>query len=886
MAAALPPGGPHFTPGGSTALPPLHLQGDGPKLSLGAKKVFRYDDMEEGKSGGRSDPKQGGFVARTLSLPKRGQTQPKLWWVLECSFLTIIIALSGFLNILWFESNDMALARARKGSASILETYNGTCTAALRQLAENAEQRKSDLAAQLAVEFLRWPALVADLNADAMRPGVHLLTTENVTRNLRTMWPQIRDRFPLVTAIYVADARGTFAGYEWLSKEVSKSHLGAYRYGALYRPPDGGLNVSAEVCPEVCPPPSELQVGYLQWYTADSDTGDFGASYGATPFDARERRWYQMAAAAKGSVVWSPVYTSASGLNLSVTAARAYFEGGAAPRMVAGSDIALDFLSEFLQRISEGSTRTFIVDSSGKMIASSGGVREVLTEGADGKTQQLLWNETRSPMIVLPMTQLVKRHGSLMQLSGSGVLTDSSGAYLYGFSTKFYDHWANYTQEPLGLFGLDWIIVSVQPIESFMSSIMEKEALMRTARAEEEVDLDRAATKQRWIVMAICIVFTAFGAWAMALIARGVARPLKRISSEMQSVARLQFLEAENGSDDSDSQDMEHGKTAERATGTAMSMIREVAQIRDSFTYMSNGLRSFARYMDPHVVQILVQSKHQAQLGVAKANVTVFFSDIADFTAMAEKLSPEVFMQMLGRYLDSMSHVIMDHQGVVGEFIGDAIMAWWNAPMELGDGHTAIALQAAMAQQQRLAELREEWLAQGLPEVKVRMGLVRGTVLAGNIGSAQRMKYGLVGDSVNLASRLEGLCKTYGVDILIEEAAHKAPGVEEEFFCRPLDLVTVKGRQGATELFELVASKSQVAGTERADECRRFVEDFAEVQALYRAGAFVGALEAVRAYEELWPTDQPAKMMRARCEELVAHPPGDDWSPIAKLTAK
>merc|ERR1719277_2543269 len=129
-----------------------------------------------------------------------------------------------------------------------------------------------------------------------------------------------------------------------------------------------------------------------------------------------------------------------------------------------------------------------------------------------------------------------------------------------------------------------------------------------------------------------------------------------------------------------------------------------------------------------------------------------------------------------------MSSIIMSKNGIVGEFIGDAIMAWWNVPLELGDQHTVMAMDAALQQQRRLSELRQRWCAAELPEVRARMGLVRGQVLAGNIGSSQRMKYGLVGDRVNLCSRLEGLCKTYGVDILIDGEAAAAPGVSDEFY--------------------------------------------------------------------------------------------------------
>mmetsp|Transcript_379 Transcript_379/g.991 ORF Transcript_379/g.991 Transcript_379/m.991 type:complete len:340 (+) Transcript_379:3-1022(+) len=313
--------------------------------------------------------------------------------------------------------------------------------------------------------------------------------------------------------------------------------------------------------------------------------------------------------------------------------------------------------------------------------------------------------------------------------------------------------------------------------------------------------------------------------------------------------------------------------------------IREVADICDSFKYMAIGLQSFSRYMDPHLAQTLVKTKRRATLGMVKADVTVFFSDIAGFTTMAENLDPEALMGVLAQYLQDMSSIVMKHGGVVGEFIGDEIMAWWNAPpLEFDGEHTVAALSAAWEQQQRLAELREQWCEQGLPAVTTRMGLVRGQVLAGNLGSALRMKYGLVGDNVNLASRLEGLCRLYGVSCLVDDGVRSAPGVAEAFVLRPVDVVAVKGRQEATEIFELVAKipEDRMAATSSLV----FSGDFAAIQERYRGGDFAGALAGLEAFQSRWPGDKPTSILRARCEALLESPPGEGWSPTVQLNEK
>jgi adenylate cyclase len=278
---------------------------------------------------------------------------------------------------------------------------------------------------------------------------------------------------------------------------------------------------------------------------------------------------------------------------------------------------------------------------------------------------------------------------------------------------------------------------------------------------------------------------------------------------------------------------------------------------------------------------------------VRKAEVTVFFSDIAGFSTMAEQLPQDPFMALLAEYLDAMSEIIMEHRGIVGEFIGDAIMAWWNAPLHLGEKHTQLAVAAALRQQERLAELREAWKESGFPQVKARMGLVRGQVMAGNIGSTKRMKYGLVGDCVNLASRLECLCKHYGVSILVDDEASRAPGVRERFLLRHLDTVTVLGRKTRTELYEVVGRRrpsswdtSEGASTPGVPELIAFCDEFDDIQTLYRSHDFDGALRALDDYQARWPQDTPAALLRDRCQREQRQGVQADWSPTVNFDHK
>ena len=469
--------------------------------------------------------------------------------------------------------------------------------------------------------------------------------------------------------------------------------------------------------------------------------------------------------------------------------------------------------------------------------------------------------------------------------------------------------------------------------------------------AELEHNIDAQQIKTIWI----CFLFAMLGGLFMMCVGIAIARPLKRISTDMLSMAKLEFLSGQSGitcsdeeqeldarahttrffsgrmkkvlsnlthrsgsrrgssnsddacgfttnssrdrgdqssssSEECNDQTWDHSEDLEANSSRSwlsFSTPKEVLDMRESYIYMVTGLKSFARYLDPEIMRILVKSKRQAQLGMGKADVTIFFSDIANFTTMAESLEAETFMSLLTEYLDEMSKIIMAKRGVVGEFIGDAIMAWWNVPIDLGQEHTAMALDAALSQQNRLRDLRDMWQARGLPDVRVRMGLVRGTVLAGNIGSSERMKYGLVGDSVNLASRLEGLCKYYGVNIIVEQDAAFAPDVQNRFHLRLLDLVTVKGRSQATELYELVAEKGDFPEEIYSEEdLQYFLVGFAEIHHLFRSKSFGACAEALRLYRQQFPHDTPSKMLLRRVETLLAEGMPADWNPVHRLTEK
>jgi len=234
------------------------------------------------------------------------------------------------------------------------------------------------------------------------------------------------------------------------------------------------------------------------------------------------------------------------------------------------------------------------------------------------------------------------------------------------------------------------------------------------------------------------------------------------------------------------------------------SWIRDVGELQETCYRLSRGVEMFMRYVPDAVVRSIVRGDETAmRLHVFRRKVTIMFSDIKDFTNISETLSQEDLLYVLTRYLSIMTKVVESYQGVVAEILGDGLLVYWNTPDDV-PGHEMKACAAAMAQQQVLNPLNAELQRLKMPSISIRIGLHTGRVLTGTIGSETKMKFGCLGDPVNLAARLEGLCKVYGVSVLCSGETFDGLPKDSGFLCRQLDLVQVKGKRQATRIYEVV----------------------------------------------------------------------------------
>ncbi|MCI5147973.1 MAG: CHASE2 domain-containing protein [Candidatus Electrothrix sp. MAN1_4] len=290
-------------------------------------------------------------------------------------------------------------------------------------------------------------------------------------------------------------------------------------------------------------------------------------------------------------------------------------------------------------------------------------------------------------------------------------------------------------------------------------------------------------------------------------------------------------------------------------------------------------LRStFSHYLSPEVVKELLKKQDDLVLDGEERELTILFSDIRHFTSMAEKMSPDDLCAFLNEYLTPMTGAIMERRGTVDKFIGDAIMAFWNAPLNTPN-HVSYSCACALAMLQALEKLNTSWKQRGLPEVRIGVGIHCGVARVGNMGSQQRFDYTIIGDSVNLASRIEGLTSLYDVDILVSDTVYIRLQGSNLFF-RQIDTVRVLGKESPVTIYQLMGlRKDQTA--ERLQE----VGTFDKARDLYTAGDFFQAIKTFQALKDKYPSEHLYELYNERCLRMANNSPAQ-WDGITDIQIK
>jgi len=317
----------------------------------------------------------------------------------------------------------------------------------------------------------------------------------------------------------------------------------------------------------------------------------------------------------------------------------------------------------------------------------------------------------------------------------------------------------------------------------------------------------------------------------------------------------------------------------------------EVGALTDSFNFFVQELRAkeqikrtFGKYIDPRILEHVLLQPGAASVTGGRQRMTVLFADLVGFTSLSERLTPSLMVTLLNRHFGLQAVAIQEHQGVVDKFVGDSVMAFWGPPFTLTEDHALLACRAAWGQLAALDVFRRELpeltgLRKEPPAIDLRIGICTGEVVVGNIGSENTRSYTVIGDTVNLAARLESANRIYGTQTLLGETTALALG--PDFETREVDTIAVKGKTESTRVFELLGPAGQVP-----ENLLRLRELYSQALLAYRAQDWDAAEMTFRACLELRPNDGPAALLLKRIETLRRNGSGADWSSIAQLEEK
>ena len=295
----------------------------------------------------------------------------------------------------------------------------------------------------------------------------------------------------------------------------------------------------------------------------------------------------------------------------------------------------------------------------------------------------------------------------------------------------------------------------------------------------------------------------------------------------------------------------------------------EIIQLSDGIEKMKSGLLSFRKYIPYMVVNQVLESRKTAEPFAEKKELTIFFSDLENFTTISESLEPDKLVKLIGDHLAMCTNIIQSLDGTVDKYIGDSVMAFWNAPEDC-ENHELKACQAALECQEQMVLFNEKNKAEGLPHLKMRIGISTGTVFVGNIGSDDRLNYTAVGDTVNLASRLEATNKTYKTWILISDKTQV--GTRGQILTRPVDKVAVKGKANAILIHEVLGKIES-----ETPELRKIIDLTVLGFDHYLAQRFQQAMDCYTQILGLNKEDHLASYYIDRCKGFLFFPPPSDW---------
>lgn len=356
------------------------------------------------------------------------------------------------------------------------------------------------------------------------------------------------------------------------------------------------------------------------------------------------------------------------------------------------------------------------------------------------------------------------------------------------------------------------------------------------------------------VLWSACALLTLLFMPLAYVIAQRIRRPLSRLEADMMRVRQFNL----------------------ESTPPIRSRVIEINRMVEQLESMRSGLRSFQKYVPAELVRRLIARGVDAELGGSQQELTVFMSDIEGFTSMSEQVAPDLLVHHLSEYLTVVADCLHRTGATVDQYIGDAVLAFWNAPEPVAD-HAHRACEAALAAQAAIRDLNRQWQERGVGlSFRTRIGINSGLAIVGNIGSDDRMSYTAIGDQVNLASRLEGANKFYGTSVLLSQ--HTRDQLKAGcFVTRRVDQLVAYGKTVPIRVYELLGHQGEVA-----DAVLDTVNDYEAAFTLYQQRSFSAAIDRL----ERHPHDPPSRVLLERCRRYHNEPPPAGWDGSFLLTSK
>ncbi len=389
------------------------------------------------------------------------------------------------------------------------------------------------------------------------------------------------------------------------------------------------------------------------------------------------------------------------------------------------------------------------------------------------------------------------------------------------------------------------------------SMILDEELSMNIGMVVPDEDIMGIVYKNNRTVLIISLCVIIIAIVISILISSLISTPMKTLSNEMNNIRKLSI--------DDENVEIDSG-------------IREIDTMVDSFQGMKQGLVNFKKYVPADLVSQLIKNNQDAEIGGKKQTLTLMFSDIENFTSIAEKTRPEELVNRLYDYFSVFAHSITENKGTIDKYIGDSVMAFWGAPIEMDvKAHATLACRSALACQMQGFNLSNAWIREGKPKFRTRFGIHTGEVVVGNMGSDERINYTVLGDNVNLASRLEGLNKFYGTEIIVSSVTHEL--VKDSFEFRILDKITVKGKSQALFIYELLAEKDKLD-----QKLLKVYKTYEKGLWYYMSGEWDKSISYMDAVLNNMD-DKAAHIIKERSENFRLNPP-KDWNGVYVFNEK